>query len=194
MILSHFFNHCLHFHPVFNYLFLFLDSKKRKFENQKEREETTKLTKDVDAQWKDVYTNLKVTGAKIYNKKFYDEKDHDSEPDDGQAEYNKLMKELIFEPKKPAQERLKKDEEIVQEEKEKLEKLEEMRLKRMKGDDDEVEDEKDDEDENQDDGVEDEKDESESGEEEGEESEDDDQFSDLEESEDESETTVSKAK
>ena len=44
------------------------------------------------------------------------------------------MKELVFEPKKAkAQDRLKTDEEIIKEEKERLEKLEELRLMRMKG-------------------------------------------------------------
>ena len=57
------------------------------------------------------------------------------------------MKSLVFEPKKAqAQERLKTDEEIIQDQKETLEKLEELRQKRMKGEDmeenDEVEDDK----------------------------------------------------
>ena len=95
-------------------------------------------------------------------------------------DYNKLMKELVFEPKKAkAQDRLKTDEEIIKEEKERLEKLEELRLMRMKGGKDEEEPDEDSEnDQNDDENGQNEEESEESETEDGE-----DEYSDLEESE-----------
>ena len=70
-----------------------------------------------------------MSGA-IYTKKEVDDIDQDGQKD----EYDKLMRELVFEPKKAkAQDRLKTDEEIVKEAKERLEMLEQLRIQRMKG-------------------------------------------------------------
>ena len=101
----------------------------------------------------------------------------DSFQDDDETEenddYNKIMKELVFDPKKAkAQERLKTDEEIITDQKEMLEKLEELRQKRMKGEDIE-ENEQDEQDEQN---EESEEEENEQEEDENEQSEDD-QFS-----------------
>ena len=143
------------------------ESKKRKFDQQKDKEETLKMTQEVDDAWKNIYGHLKATKG-IYSKKF-EELDNDEEMDD----YNKIMKQLAFEPKKaPAQERLKTDEEIISEQKEMLEKLEELRQKRMKGED--YEDETEDESENETEANE--SDESQDGDE------NEDEYSDLEES------------
>jgi nucleolar protein 14 len=107
------------------------ESKKRKFETQKDKEDNIKLTTELDTQWKEMGKNLKMSGS-IYTKKFHEKDEEDGEEVDA---YNKLMNELVFEPKKaPAQDRLKTDEEIVLGDKERLEKLEKLRLKRMTGD------------------------------------------------------------
>ena len=44
------------------------ESKKRKFEQQKDKEEALKKTQDLDQKWKDIYSSLKMSGA-IYTKK-----------------------------------------------------------------------------------------------------------------------------
>ena len=156
------------------------ESKKRKLELQKDKEDSLKMTQELDQTWKNMYGKLKMT-AGLYSKKDVDEEDNVDTDD-----YNKLMKQLIFEPKKAqAQERLKTDEEIITEQKEMLEKLEELRQKRMKGEDDEEDsEEEEDPDENPDADPE-------SGGDEQEESDkenaDEDEYSDLEESEDENE-------
>ena len=107
------------------------DSKKRKFEQQKNKEDTLKMTQDLDQQWKDMAGGLRTNGT-IYTKKEDVDNDDNNEETD---EYNRLMKELVFEPKKAkAQDRLKTDEEIVKETKERLELLEQLRVQRMKGD------------------------------------------------------------
>ena len=145
------------------------ESKKRKFDQQKDKEETLKMTQEVDNAWKSIYGHLKATKG-IYSKKF-EELENDEEMDD----YNKIMKQLAFEPKKaPAQERLKTDEEMISEQKEMLEKLEELRQKRMKGEDYE-EEESEEESANENEGNE-----SEESQEEGDENED--EYSDLDES------------
>ena len=147
---------------------------------------------------------LKSVGA-IYTKK--EEvavvEEADSDP------YNVLMRELAFESKKGmAQERLKTEEEIIAEEKERLEKMEADRVKRMKGDFDadidggdetlETSHDKADTEEGEDeeeDGDEEEEEGSDDGEEE-EESDDDeeDAYSDLEESDNDEAETSKKAK
>ena len=79
-----------------------------------------------------IISGLRNSGT-IYHKKEDDNNDDNNEETD---EYNKLMKELVFEPKKAkAQDRLKTDEEIVKETKERLELLEQLRVQRMKGGD-----------------------------------------------------------
>ena len=44
------------------------ESKKRKFENQKDKEEALKKTNDLDQKWKDIFISLKSSGS-VYNKK-----------------------------------------------------------------------------------------------------------------------------
>ena len=44
------------------------ESKKRKFEQQKDKEEALKKTQDLDQKWKDIYSSLKMAGT-IYAKK-----------------------------------------------------------------------------------------------------------------------------
>merc|ERR1739844_723512 len=165
------------------------------------------MTQDLDQQWKDMAGGLRTNGT-IYNKKEDVDNDDNNEETD---EYNRLMKELVFEPKKAkAQDRLKTDEEIVKETKERLELLEQLRVQRMKGDteqDDEEEMEEDKAEENEDENGEEsdndnEEDENDNDEDENEndndeDDDDKDEYSDLEESEDEREpvtTPQSKSK
>ena len=103
------------------------DSKKRKADRQRDNEDTLNMTVDLDKKWKTLMPSLKTIGA-IYTKKEEVPEEPDSDP------YNILMRELAFESKKGmAQERLKTEEEIIAEEKERLESLEADRIKRMKG-------------------------------------------------------------
>ena len=84
------------------------------------------MTLDLDKKWKSLMPTLKSSGA-IYTKK---DDPNDEGPDTDP--YNVLMRELAFEVKKgKAQERLKTDEEVIAEEKERLEKLEDERIKRF---------------------------------------------------------------
>lgn len=161
------------------------ESKKKKAEKFQQQEEAARLTQDLDDKWKGLTSMLKSAGA-IYTKRL-------TNADEGQADvqgggdavkgsssskvddYNSLMRELSFQPKRAtAQERLKTDEEIIKEEKDRLEKLEADRLRRMNGGEerpDQDEDEEDDEDDDDDD-----EDEEDDDEEDG--------FSDLDEDDD----------
>lgn len=100
---------------------LIAESKKRKAERQLAKEETLQLTEKLDTEWKDllplVNTNNKEQTPEKRTKESYD----------------MLMRELKFESRGIPSDRLKSEEEIAKEEKERLEKLEEERIKRMKG-------------------------------------------------------------
>merc|ERR1712226_1596 len=104
------------------------DSKKRKAEKSKDLEEAEEMTQALDEKWKELLPNSAISG-KIYSGKKQDEEENDHD------DYNKLMRELMFQSTKKAvaQERLKTDEEIIKDEKERLEKLESDRNRRMKG-------------------------------------------------------------
>lgn len=104
---------------------LIAESKKRKEERQKERQETDELTDQLDRDYSDVIDVLagmrnpkksEVTPAKL--------------PD---IAYDVLVRELRFDPRVKPGDKLKTEEEIAREEREKLEKLEADRLRRMKG-------------------------------------------------------------
>ena len=164
------------------------ESRKRKAERQKDHEDTVNMTVDLDKKWKSLMPTLKSSGT-IYTKK--EEVDEEQDTDS----YNILMRELAFEVKKgKAQERLKTEEELIAEEKERLEKLEADRMRRMKGgfdadiDADDVDEDREEPEakagtESDDGDVEEESgEEEEDGEEEEGESDDEDAYSDLEES------------
>ncbi len=113
------------------------ESKKRKAERQRGADEADQLTKELDERWKSMFASLKSSGA-VYKPK------EDSQSDRKTDTYDTLLRELKFEGgKAKAKDRLKTEEELVQEEKQRLEKLEADRLKRMRGEDEE--DEKDEE-------------------------------------------------
>lgn len=104
---------------------LIAESKKRKAEKQKNREQTIELTEKLDSEWKDLLpmvTSIK-TGAAVLNN------DEISKPDS----YDTVMKQLIFEARGKPSDRLKSEDELAKEEKERLEKLEAERLQRMHG-------------------------------------------------------------
>ncbi|XP_047352616.1 nucleolar protein 14 homolog [Vespa velutina] len=102
---------------------LIAESKKRKAEKQKIREETVDLTEKLDTEWKDLLPI--VSASKISNQDPVDKIKVD--------DYDMAVRELKFEARGNPTDRLKSEEEIIKEEKEKLEALEADRLARMKG-------------------------------------------------------------
>uniref|UniRef100_A0A1A9WNT1 Nucleolar protein 14 n=1 Tax=Glossina brevipalpis TaxID=37001 RepID=A0A1A9WNT1_9MUSC len=109
---------------------MIVEQKKRKMEIAKEKDELFNLTEKLDANYKNLVSLIDKT-----NKNENKEK---STPDD----YDKLMREMIFEPRGIVSDRLQSESELIKKEKERLERLEQERLKRMKADGDEEEDEK----------------------------------------------------
>ncbi|XP_050310723.1 nucleolar protein 14 homolog [Anthonomus grandis grandis] len=99
------------------------ESKKRKAEKQKIKEATLELTEKLDTEWKDL--------VQLVSKK--DKKDASEEPKPNLDDYDKVMRELRFEARGTVSDRLKTEDEIAKEEKERLEKLEQERLERMRG-------------------------------------------------------------
>ncbi|KAK2584541.1 hypothetical protein KPH14_006910 [Odynerus spinipes] len=102
---------------------LIAESKKRKAEKQKLREETIDLTEKLDTEWKDLLPI--VSASKVSNQDPYEKVKAD--------DYDMAVRELKFEARGNPSDRLKSEEEIIKEEKEKLETLEADRLARMKG-------------------------------------------------------------
>lgn len=102
---------------------LIAESKKRKAEKQKIREQTIDLTEKLDSEWKDLLPFMSAS------KKSKEDIDETTKTDT----YDIAVRQLIFEARGNPSEKLKSEEEIIQEEKEKLEKLEADRLARMKG-------------------------------------------------------------
>ena len=102
---------------------LIKESKKRKAEKQKIRQETIDLTEKLDADWKDLIPMMagyKRTGMEVEERK---------KPDD----YDRAVRELKFEIRGTPTDKLESEEEKIKKEKEKLEALEADRLARMKG-------------------------------------------------------------
>lgn len=102
---------------------LIAESKKRKAEKQKIREQTLDLTEKLDSEWRDL---LPVMSA---SKKSNEETEETAKVDD----YDIAVRQLKFEARGNPCDKLKSEEEIIHEEKEKLEALEADRLARMKG-------------------------------------------------------------
>lgn len=100
---------------------LISESKKRKAEQQKLREQTLDLTEKLDTEWKDLLPviNAGPKASEVEKPK----------PDS----FDKLMRELKFEARGKPSDRLKSEDEVAREEKEKLEELEAARLRRMQG-------------------------------------------------------------
>ncbi|KAI4501174.1 hypothetical protein M0802_003547 [Mischocyttarus mexicanus] len=102
---------------------LIADSKKRKAEKQKVREETLNLTEKLDTEWKDLLPLMSTS------------KTSNQDPPEKVRvdDYDMALRQLKFEATGNPTDRLKSEEEIIKEEKEKLETLEADRLARMKG-------------------------------------------------------------
>ncbi|XP_053985547.1 nucleolar protein 14 homolog [Hylaeus volcanicus] len=102
---------------------LIAESKKRKAEKQKIREQTVDLTEKLDSEWRDLLPIM--TAANKLVEGTVDKTKAD--------DYDIAVKELKFEARGVPSDKLKSEEEIIKEEKEKLEALEADRLARMKG-------------------------------------------------------------
>lgn len=102
---------------------MIIEQKKRKVEIAKEKDELFDLTEKLDANYKDL---MGLVGKMTKNESKKPEVD----------EYDRLTKELIFEPRGVVTDKLISEEEMAQKEKIRLEKLEKERLRRMRADDD----------------------------------------------------------
>ncbi|KZC12171.1 PREDICTED: nucleolar protein 14 homolog [Dufourea novaeangliae] len=102
---------------------LIAESKKRKAEKQKIREQTIDLTEKLDSEWRDLLPIVTAANKTI------EEATNKSKADD----YDIAVRTLKFEARGMPTDKLKSQEEIIKEDKEKLEALEADRLARMKG-------------------------------------------------------------
>ncbi|XP_003707475.1 nucleolar protein 14 homolog l(3)07882 [Megachile rotundata] len=102
---------------------LIAESKKRKAEKQKIREQTVDLTDKLDSEWRDLLPIISTANKAI------EEPAEKTKADD----YDIAVRQLKFEAKGMPSDKLKSEEEIIKEEKERLEALELDRLARMKG-------------------------------------------------------------
>ncbi|XP_028178980.1 nucleolar protein 14-like [Ostrinia furnacalis] len=113
---------------------LIAESKKRKAEKQKEKEQTLDLTEKLDSEWKDlqpvVFKRPRVEEKESAIEKLLSQAEKKSE------DYDKMMRELRFEKRGTPSDGLKNDEKQAKEEQARLEKLERERLQRMEEDDD----------------------------------------------------------
>uniref|UniRef100_A0A1A9UEM9 Nucleolar protein 14 n=1 Tax=Glossina austeni TaxID=7395 RepID=A0A1A9UEM9_GLOAU len=101
---------------------MIVEQKKRKMEIAKEKDELFNMTEKLDANYKNLVSLMSTTSKSEVKAK--------PTPDD----YDKLMREMIFEPRGVVSDRLQSELEIAKQEKERLEQLEQERLKRMKAD------------------------------------------------------------
>ncbi|CAD6994280.1 unnamed protein product [Ceratitis capitata] len=103
------------------------EQKRRKIEIAKEKDEIHDLTKKLDSNYKELLGIV----DKLSKKELLEK----PKPDD----YDKALKEMIFEPRGVVTDKLLSEEDLAKKEKERLEELEKERLRRMRGDGDEVE-------------------------------------------------------
>ncbi|XP_021939078.1 nucleolar protein 14 homolog [Zootermopsis nevadensis] len=103
---------------------LIAESKIRKAEKQRAREQTIELTEKLDTEWKDLLPVVSASKTSLNNVV-----DNDDKPDS----YDTVMRQLKFEARGKPLDRLKSEDELAREEKERLEKLERERLQRMRG-------------------------------------------------------------
>ncbi|XP_060807022.1 nucleolar protein 14 homolog [Amyelois transitella] len=110
---------------------LIAESKKRKAEKQKEKEQTLDLTEKLDSEWKDlqpvVFKKARVEKESIIDKLL-------SQAEEKSQDYDKMMRELKFDRRGTPSDALKTDEKQAKEEREKLEQWERERQQRMLGD------------------------------------------------------------
>lgn len=121
---------------------LIADSKKRKAEKQQLKESTMKLTEQLDSEWKDLMPLLnpvrqttKAPPGQANSEKTESQRPSPalipSKPAVDKSSFDYLVKELRFESTGKPSDKLKSEDEIVRQDKEKLERLERERLKRM---------------------------------------------------------------
>lgn len=99
------------------------ESKKRKAERQRNKEETLEATEKLDEEWKTLGQITTSAGGDSVDETANKTKE------DG---YDIVMRQLKFEPQGQASQRIKTDQEVAKEDKEKLEKLEHERLKQLR--------------------------------------------------------------
>ncbi|XP_059045524.1 nucleolar protein 14 homolog [Achroia grisella] len=111
---------------------LIAESKKRKAEKQKEKEQTLDLTEKLDSEWKDlqpvVFKKARVENESVIDKLL-------SQVEKKNQDYDKMMRELKFEKRGTPSDGLKTDEKQAKEEGEKMAQWERERQERMLGDD-----------------------------------------------------------
>ncbi|KAH0616333.1 hypothetical protein JD844_027369 [Phrynosoma platyrhinos] len=107
---------------------LIAKSKQEKRERQTQRENTQELTEKLNNDWKDIQGFL-------FHRTSKSEMEHHVEEKRKPDEYDMIVRELGFEMKVQPSSRMKTEEELAKEEKEKLLKLEADRLRRMHGED-----------------------------------------------------------
>lgn len=116
---------------------LIAESKKRKAEKQKEKEQTLDLTEKLDSEWKDLQ-------PVVFKKMKKDEKEESaidkllSQAEKKNFDYDKMMRELRFEKRGTPSDGLKTDEKQAKEERGRLEQLERERLERMLGEEERI--------------------------------------------------------
>lgn len=101
------------------------ESKRRKAEKQRENDEVYEMTQKLDQNWQSL---MSVVGNHM--------KGETARPQ--LEDYDKIMREMIFDRRGAPADKLKSEEELARIEKQKLEKLERERLARMNGEDGEV--------------------------------------------------------
>ncbi|CAH0696996.1 unnamed protein product [Spodoptera exigua] len=113
---------------------LIAESKKRKAEKQKEKEQTLDLTEKLDTEWKDlqpvVFKKMKTEESAI--EKLLSQAEKKS------MDYDKMMRELKFEKRGTPSDGLKTDEKQAKEERARLEQLEKEREMRMLGEEEQI--------------------------------------------------------
>ncbi|XP_046383627.1 nucleolar protein 14 homolog [Ischnura elegans] len=114
---------------------LIAESKKRRYEKQKLQDETLELTDKLDTQWKDLLPLVSLGSSEPPVDEKKPEVPHPDPPKERPKvdPYDLAVQELKFEARGKPSEKLKTEEEIAKEEKEKLEKLELERQRRMHG-------------------------------------------------------------
>lgn len=100
---------------------LITEQKKRKIEISREKEEVNEMTHLLDENWRSVIP--------LMGKMRQTEDEQKPKPDD----YDRTMREMIFEPRGAVSDKLKSAEELLKKDKERLEKLEKERRERMEG-------------------------------------------------------------
>lgn len=106
---------------------MIVESKRKKAERAKDKDELENMTAKLDAKWKSLLPAMS---------KFT--KDDDDEVKPKPDDYDRALREMVFEPRGEVTDRLQTVEDIAKKEKERLEKLERERLERMRdGTDDE---------------------------------------------------------